>query len=365
MQGDRARRSLGHTTGPVGMYAETEEKPRQVADEVAERIERLILDGVLKAGQALPSERRLTEAGRVAHGAARRPEAAARARDHPYLAGQGLVRGPDLQGGRRAADAPVQLSQPRTLYDLLEVRSLLEAESARLAALRGTEADFIMIRRRYDEMMASQGIETDAATHAHLDHAFHRAICEASHNPVLVHTLQSLTDLLLGSVFACVNNLYHREPEKTHRPAACAPVQRRDRASARAGPARRRRARGQRAPEPGGHRAGRAAPGARDAAAGGLGLGRRAKGCAPACGIRQAPDCSRLANVVTLDVSGRSIPRCPGPGACRHRRGQSGSAAGSPARSSPARQNRVAAARPASPGPTPRRCRRRSRAGWR
>ena len=105
-------------------------------------------------------------------------------------------------------------SQPRTLYDLLEVRSLLEAESARLAALRGTEADFIMIRRRYDEMMASQGIETDAATHAHLDHAFHRAICEASHNPVLVHTLQSLTDLLLGSVFACVNNLYHREPEK-------------------------------------------------------------------------------------------------------------------------------------------------------
>lgn len=53
------------------MYAETEEKPRQVADEVAERIERLILDGVLKAGQALPSERRLTEAGRVAHGAAR------------------------------------------------------------------------------------------------------------------------------------------------------------------------------------------------------------------------------------------------------------------------------------------------------
>ena len=28
---------------------------------MAERIERLILDGVLKAGQALPSERRLTE----------------------------------------------------------------------------------------------------------------------------------------------------------------------------------------------------------------------------------------------------------------------------------------------------------------
>lgn len=103
-------------------------------------------------------------------------------------------------------------SQPRTLYDLLEVRSLLEADSARLAALRGTQADFIMIRRRYDEMVNAQSADT--ATHAHLDHAFHLAICEASHNPVLVHTLQSLNDLMLGSVFACVNNLYHREPEK-------------------------------------------------------------------------------------------------------------------------------------------------------
>lgn len=34
---------------------------RQVSDVVAERIERLIVDGVLKVGQPLPSERRLCE----------------------------------------------------------------------------------------------------------------------------------------------------------------------------------------------------------------------------------------------------------------------------------------------------------------
>jgi GntR family transcriptional regulator, glc operon transcriptional activator len=34
---------------------------RQVADVVAERIEQLIADGVLRAGQILPSERRLTD----------------------------------------------------------------------------------------------------------------------------------------------------------------------------------------------------------------------------------------------------------------------------------------------------------------
>ena len=107
-------------------------------------------------------------------------------------------------------------SQPRTLYDLFEVRSLLEGESARLAALRGTEADFVLLTRRYEEMLAAHAQENpvDPREHARLDHAFHLAICEASHNPVLVHTLQSLTDLMLSTVFASVNNLYHRPAQK-------------------------------------------------------------------------------------------------------------------------------------------------------
>ena len=92
---------------------------------------------------------------------------------------------------------------------------MLETEAARLAALRGTPADFILIKRRYEEMTAADAQDLDPAARAKLDHAFHLAICEASHNPVLVNTLQSLTDLLLSSVFASVNNLYHREPLKS------------------------------------------------------------------------------------------------------------------------------------------------------
>jgi len=187
---------------------------RQVADMVAERIERLIMDGVLKAGQALPSERRLTEKLGASRTALREGLKLLRAR--------GIIRTAQGKGSFVAPISHVDAgplvhlfhSQPRTLYDLLEVRALLEGESARLAAIRGTEADFIMIRRRYEEMIAAHGQDTDIATHAHLDHAFHLAVCEASHNPVLTHTLQSLTDLMLGSVFACVNNLYHREPHK-------------------------------------------------------------------------------------------------------------------------------------------------------
>jgi GntR family transcriptional regulator, glc operon transcriptional activator len=196
--------------------AQLEERPvRQVADVVAERIEKLIVDGVLKEGQALPSERRLTEKLGVSRAALREGLKLLRARgviETSHGRGSFVAR----LTSREHATPMMHLlaSQPRTLYDLFEVRALLEAESARLAALRGTPADYVLIKRRYEEWVGAQADERDAETHARLDHAFHLAICEASHNPILVYTLRSLTDLLLSSVFASVNNLYHREPHK-------------------------------------------------------------------------------------------------------------------------------------------------------
>ncbi|MDD0973905.1 transcriptional regulator GlcC [Pseudomonas fontis] len=187
----------------------------QVADVVCERIERLIVDGVLKVGQLLPSERRLTEKLGVSRTALREGLKLLRAKgiiETRHGKGSFVAQ---LTGG--ALSSPLMhlfSSQPRTLYDLFEVRSLLEGESARLAALRGTEADFVLIRRAYEALVAGHEQTLEAAQHAHLDHAFHLAICEASHNPVLVQTLRSLTDLLLSSVFASVNNLYHRAAQK-------------------------------------------------------------------------------------------------------------------------------------------------------
>ena len=187
----------------------------QVADVVSERIERLIVDGVLKTGQLLPSERRLTEKLGVSRTALREGLKLLRAR--------GIIKTEQGRGsfvadlsGEASTSPLLHLfgSQPRTLYDLFEVRSLLEGESARLAALRGTEADFVLITRSYHALLDAHSRSLDACEHAQLDHAFHLAICEASHNPVLVQTLRSLTDLLLNSVFASVNNLYHREPQK-------------------------------------------------------------------------------------------------------------------------------------------------------
>lgn len=189
----------------------------QVADAVAERIERLIIDGVLKVGQPLPSERRLCEKLGVSRSALREGLRA--------LRGVGIIETMHGVGSfvarlsaERDQSPLIHLfgSQPRTLYDLLEVRALLEGEAARLAAMRGTSADFVMIRRHYEDMVSAQSAEGSLPPEdiARADHAFHRAINDASHNPVLVHTLQSLSELMLHTVLASVNNLYHRPAGK-------------------------------------------------------------------------------------------------------------------------------------------------------
>jgi GntR family transcriptional activator of glc operon len=204
--------STGRTSSDAdGLSARAE--GRQVAEIVAERIERLIMDGILKVGDPLPSERRLCEKLGASRSAVRE--------GLRILRSLGLI---ETRHGKASFVARLTASrdtsplmhlfnsQPRTLYDLLEVRVILEGEAARLAALRATPSDLIMIRRRYDEMVEKQGAlsEVPLEEHARLDHGFHRAINDASHNPVLVHTLESLSDLMLGSVFASVRNLYHR-----------------------------------------------------------------------------------------------------------------------------------------------------------
>ncbi|MEN8503592.1 MULTISPECIES: transcriptional regulator GlcC [Paraburkholderia] len=191
------------------------EEKRHLADVVVEQIEQLIVNGVLRQGQALPSERRLTERLGVSRTALREGLKILRARGLIETAqGRGSIVSQLTAEPVLAPMMQLLCSQPRTLYDLLEVREMLEAESARLAALRGTSADHILIRRRYEEMSSADKFETEASTHAQLDHAFHQAVCDASHNPVLVHTLGMLNDLMLSSVFASVNNLYHRQPQK-------------------------------------------------------------------------------------------------------------------------------------------------------
>lgn len=195
---------------------ETTPIPRTRSMTISRRLEELILDGTLQPGDKVPSERQLAQRLSVS-----RPLVREALKE---LRGRGVIetrhgKGSFVVGMLKSIedDAPLSRlydSHPRLLYDLLEVRELLEGQAAMMAAERGTEKDFYKITKAYNAMNIPDVKLKDVTESAHLDHAFHRSIYEASHNPILVHTLQSLMQLMLDSVIASVSNLYHRDRQK-------------------------------------------------------------------------------------------------------------------------------------------------------
>ncbi|MCL6414409.1 FCD domain-containing protein [Aestuariirhabdus sp. Z084] len=198
------------------MDGKAEASSETTAQSVARRLEQLIAEGNLVPGERMQSERQLAHRLGVSRTIVR--EAL------KELKGRGVIHTQHGRGSYVADILPgvtpdstlahLYRDHPRTLYDLLEVRELLEAEAAGLAAERGTTEDLYRITKAFDAMLLAQQNARDPQAIARLDHGFHSAISEASHNPVLIHTLQSLNRLTLNTVLVSINNLYHRAPQK-------------------------------------------------------------------------------------------------------------------------------------------------------
>jgi GntR family transcriptional repressor for pyruvate dehydrogenase complex len=148
-----------------------------------DQIEDYILASGLGPGDRLPSEREFAELLGVSRTAVR--EAVQR------LNQKGLIRS-SLGRGLFVAEAngAAVLSSLHALLHLrrgnlghvMEVRKILEPQGAQLAAARATEADLVAIRGPMEEK-ERRGREYAASARAGT--AFHLALADASHNPLL------------------------------------------------------------------------------------------------------------------------------------------------------------------------------------
>ena len=183
---------------------------------IVKQLEELIIDGSLQPGEKIPSERQLCTKLKAS-----RPVIREAVKE---LRGRGII---NTQHGKGSfvADflenfspqntlSKVYEDHPRMLFNLLEVREVLEGQAARLAAERASEKDLHNITKAFNAMSVAYQSKEKVMNAAKLDHAFHRSIYEASHNPVLIHTLQNLMQLMLNSVVTTVSNLYHRDRSK-------------------------------------------------------------------------------------------------------------------------------------------------------
>lgn len=174
-------------------------KTERAADAAARHLETLILEGALRPGEALLSERDLAVRLDVSRPTLRQ---ALKLLEDRGLLETGKTRGMQVaQLGRDAIADPLMAllaSRPEVADDYLEFRGIVESQAASMAAERATRVDLDMIRDCLDRIDAAHG--GDPAGEAAADAALHQTICEASHNLVLLQIMRALSGNLLSDV---------------------------------------------------------------------------------------------------------------------------------------------------------------------
>jgi GntR family transcriptional repressor for pyruvate dehydrogenase complex len=168
---------------------------------VVRQIELLILRGILRPGERLPSERELAERMGVSRPSLR--EAISDLQDQGLLtakAGSGIYVAEVL--GSAFSPALIQLfsSHDEAVFDYLSFRRDMEGLAAERATRLGSESDLKVVQTIFDKMEAAHD-RNATEEEAHLDAQFHMAIIEASHNVVMLHMMRSMFDLLQKGVF--------------------------------------------------------------------------------------------------------------------------------------------------------------------
>ena len=183
-------------------------RPIPLANAIAERIQTMILEGVLRPGEKLLPERELAVTLGVSRPSLRQALALLEEKGLLVTSKSGTVVSRFLSG---LVDPLAELlaDDERVSADYFEFRRSIEAHAAGLAALRATEPDRAAIRDCLSRMRAAHGLE-DPTLEADCDVELHGLIYEAAHNVLLLHVMRVIGDLMRKGVFYNREQLYRR-----------------------------------------------------------------------------------------------------------------------------------------------------------
>lgn len=176
------------------------------ADRAASGIRALIVAGEYEPGDRLPSERELAQQLSLSRPALRE--------------GIRRLRSGGVLESRRGSGTYVSQIDPHAVYD---IRTRLEPLAAEWAALRRTERESAEMRRIVDLM--SDKLD-DPDTFNLSDAKFHDLVAQSSRSPVLIGTLDRLSELALLTRTAIVNDERLRAASLTDVERVCAAIER-------------------------------------------------------------------------------------------------------------------------------------------
>lgn len=175
--------------------------PEKLSQSVVRQIELLILRGILRRGERLPSERELSDRLGVSRPSLR--EAVGELQKAGLLvskANSGIYVADVLGSSFSPALTRLFASHEEAVFDYIAFRRDMEGLAAERAARLGSDTDLAVVDSVFQRMEVAHR-KRSPADEAQLDADFHLSIVEASHNVVMLHMMRSMYELLREGVF--------------------------------------------------------------------------------------------------------------------------------------------------------------------
>lgn len=175
-------------------------KQAKLSDVIQNKLEAMIVEGSLEAGQKLPPERELAAQFEVSRPSLR--EAIQKLEVKGLVTrkqGGGTFVAKNILSGLSDPLFDLMSKNPESQFDLLEFRHGIEGMSAYYAAMRGTQADFKEIEKKHLAIADAQ-IENNFKVEANAVFEFYLAICAASHNAIILQLAKSMAPLLIDNI---------------------------------------------------------------------------------------------------------------------------------------------------------------------
>jgi GntR family transcriptional repressor for pyruvate dehydrogenase complex len=169
-------------------------KREKVYKDVVEQIQLLIIDGKLRAGDKLPSERELANRLKISRASLR--EALRVLENNELLEirhGEGIFIKKGVIEFPRKTPLSILETKKKVILDLFETRKIIEPGIASLAALRAGPKEIRKIKHTLK--LAGEKVEKGEAIYKQ-DTGFHLAVAQATGNDVLLRSMSNLLDLL-------------------------------------------------------------------------------------------------------------------------------------------------------------------------
>jgi len=182
-------------------------KTKKIYEEIVEQIKQLMLDGHIKPGDKLPSERHLVDSFKVSRASIREALSA--------LEMMGLL---EVRTGEGAYIRQIQVEsmavslswalsmEKDAVLELLEVRRMIEVQAAGYAAERATFEELNELESILNSMRV--GFHNSVAIGEKADHSFHYNIARATHNKITIRLMDTISDHLHHLIRASRSKLY-------------------------------------------------------------------------------------------------------------------------------------------------------------